>query len=179
MRSFLVAVFMAVLPLAADTPCPCDPSKPETMKERQCSLCGEAEKQPANIDIFFLKDINPRKPNRLLALPRAHTDGMHGLSHMTVEARTRFWTEVIDKARSLWGDRWAVAYNGDRVRTQCHTHVHIGQLLEGVEEEPVAVVNSIAEIPDPGENAVWIHPAQGGKLHVHQGGQIAETVLLR
>ena len=52
------------------------------MKRRQCSLCREAEKQPADQSIFFLKDINPRKPNRWLALPRAHFGGLHHLHDM-------------------------------------------------------------------------------------------------
>ena len=55
---------------SAATECACDPQKPETMEARQCSLCREAERQPANPTIFFLKDINPRKPNRWLALPK-------------------------------------------------------------------------------------------------------------
>jgi diadenosine tetraphosphate (Ap4A) HIT family hydrolase len=179
MRSSIAAVIaVALAPLFAQTPCHCDPSKPETMKQRQCSLCNEAEKQPENIEVFFLKDINPHKPNRTLALPRAHGGGHHALSEMTPEARTRFWTAAIERAKSIWGGDWAVAYNGDRVRTQCHAHVHLGKLLPGVEEDNFVIVNSIAEIPVPDGTAMWIHPVDG-KLHVHTGGQIAETVLLR
>ena len=53
--------------------CRCDASNIAAMEEhRECSLCIEAEKQPAYVDVFFLKDKNPTKPNRLLALPRMH-----------------------------------------------------------------------------------------------------------
>ncbi len=179
MRSLVAAMLAAaVFPIFAETPCNCDPEKPETMKQRQCSLCNEAEKQPAGTEVFFLKDINPLKPNRTLALPRAHTIGNHALSDMPGDARARFWTAAIEKAKSTWGNDWAVAYNGDSVRTQCHAHVHLGKLLPGVEEDNFIVVNSIADIPTPDGQAMWIHPVNG-KLHVHKGGQIAETVLLR
>lgn len=162
----------------ADTPCQCDPSQPESMKERQCSLCAEAEKQPAGIDAFFLKDANPRKPNRTLALPRLHTPGVHPLDALPEQARIRLWTAAIAKAKELWGDEWAVAYNGDRVRTQCHAHIHIGKLLPGVESGEFVVITSPAEIvPKPGEG-VWVHPVNG-KMHMHTGEQICETVLLR
>ena len=36
----------------------------ETLDARPCSLCREAEKQPADTRIFFLKDVNPTKPGR-------------------------------------------------------------------------------------------------------------------
>lgn len=175
---FLSFALAAIIPLAAETPCRCDPAQPETMKARECSLCAEAEKQPPDVHVFFLKDINPRKPNRLLILPRRHTPELHPIAELPVEERTRFWTAAIEKAKSLWGPDWAVAYNGDRVRTQCHAHAHIGKLLPGVEAGDFVVVNSPAEIPVPKTEAIWIHPVEG-KLHVHTGEQIAETVLLR
>ncbi len=68
--------------------CACDPAKPESMAARECGLCREAESQPADVAVFFLKDINPRKPNRWLALPRAHA---HAFDDMTAEARTALW----------------------------------------------------------------------------------------
>ncbi len=148
------------------------------MKQRQCSLCNEAEKQPAGIDVFFLKDANPHKANRLLVLPRMHVKGPHHLEDLPPDLRVRLWTAAIEKAKSLWGDDWAVAYNGDRVRTQCHAHIHIGKLLPGVEAGDFVVINSAAEIaPKPGEG-VWVHPVNG-KMHMHTGEQITETVLLR
>lgn len=173
-----VAAVLVSMVLFADTPCACDPAQPESMKERQCSLCGEAEKQPPGTAVFFLKDANPRKANRTLALPRQHAPGLHSLSSLSETARVELWTAAIAKAKEVWGNDWAVAYNGDRVRTQCHTHIHIGKLLPGVEAGEFVVIASPAEIvPKPGEG-VWIHPADG-KMHMHTGEQICETVLLR
>lgn len=176
--SLLGLCVCTTLALRADTPCPCDPAKPETMKERQCSLCVEAEKQPAGTEFFFLRDINPRKPNRLLILPRVHTDGIHPFAALPADLRTRYLTAAMEKAKSLWGDDWAIAYNGDRVRTQCHTHIHIGKLLPGVEAGDFTVISSLSEFRVPEGSGFWIHPVDG-KLHVHTGEQIAETVLLR
>jgi diadenosine tetraphosphate (Ap4A) HIT family hydrolase len=164
----------------AQTVCNCDPAKPETMKARQCSLCEEAEKQPAGAEFFVVKDANPSKPNRTLLLPREHTPGQHPLRDLTAEQRTAFWSAAVDKARQLWGDDWAVAWNSDRVRTQCHAHLHIGKLLPGVETENFIVVNSPSEIPLPKDvnDGIWVHQVNG-KLHVHTGEIITETVLLR
>lgn len=162
------------------TICNCDPAKPETMKERQCSLCNEAEKQPAGAEFFVLKDANPAKPNRTLILPREHTPGQHPLGEMPAGERTAFWTAAIDKAKQLWGNDWGIAWNSDRVRTQCHAHLHIGKLLPGVETDNFVVVSSPSEIPLPKDvnDGLWIHPVNG-KLHVHSGEIITETVLLR
>src|SRR5690348_1826035 len=63
--------------------CACDISNPETLAPRECALCKEAEAQPAAQPVFFLKDNNPRKPNRWLALPRAHGKGGHPFAEMT------------------------------------------------------------------------------------------------
>jgi hypothetical protein len=180
MRSFflILAAFYGGALVYAETPCHCDPRQPETLKARECSLCAEAEKEPADAEFFFRRDINPRKPNRLLALPRIHTREQHPLAELPPGLRARYWTLAIDKAKELWGPDWAVAYNGDRVRTQCHAHIHIGKLLPGVEFGDFTIVNSPAEIVVlPGEG-VWVHPVDG-KLHVHTGEQITETVLLR
>ncbi len=149
------------------------------MKDRQCSLCNEAEKQPASAAVFFLRDANPRKPNRWLALPRRHTEGIHRMSDLSVGERAELWSAAIAKAREVWGDNWAVAYNGDLVRTQCHTHIHIGKLLPGVEAGEFIEVGSAAQIPAPKVDGFWIHPAANGRMHVHTGEQITETVLLR
>jgi hypothetical protein len=159
--------------------CNCDPARPETLAARECSLCREAERQPHQVEIFFLKDSNPRKPNRWLALPRDHGGGLHSLADLPRQQRTRLWQAAIEKARSLWGDQWGLAYNGDRVRTQCHAHIHIGRLLKGVETRKFVVVNGPAQIPMPKDGTgLWIHP-QGKKLHVHLGEQTTETVLFR
>ena len=98
------------------------------MQLRQCSLCAEADKQPPGTRIFFVKDRNPNKPNRWLALPVKHLEGQHHLHEMTTAERTELWTAAIAKAKELFGDKdWGVAYNGPTVRTQCHTHLHIGR----------------------------------------------------
>jgi diadenosine tetraphosphate (Ap4A) HIT family hydrolase len=174
----IAALFAASVSVWAATECACDPVQPETMKLRQCSLCNEAEKQAESVEVFFLKDINPRKPNRWLALPRKHGSGLHHLHDLTHKERTALWTAAIRKAKELWGDEWGVAYNGERVRTQCHTHVHIGKLLKGIETSRFIVIDSPAMIPAPEGEGLWIHPA-GRKLHVHLGEQTTETALLR
>ena len=160
--------------------CACDISNPSTLAARECGLCKEAETQPADARVFFLKDNNPRKPNRWLALPRFHGKGGHSFAEMTAAQRTEFWTAALSKAKELWGDNWGIGYNGELSRTQCHAHVHIGKLLPGVESDNFVVVSGPAEIPLPkNETGMWVHPIEGGKLHVHLDEQICETVLLR
>ena len=172
-------LLLAGVALAGVRGCACDPDKPETMAARECGLCREADKQTPETTVFFLKDINPRKPHRLLALPRAHMGGGHGLGDMTPAERTALWAAAIEKARSIWGDDWGLAYNGDESRTQCHAHLHIGKLLEGIETRNFIVVDGPSQIPVPRDGeGLWVHPS-GGKLHVHLGEQITETVLLR
>jgi hypothetical protein len=177
-RSPLAAVLFTLGIASAATECACDAARPETLNARQCSLCREAEKQPLESAIFFLKDINPRKPNRWLALPRAHGEERHHLHDLSPRERTKLWTAAIEKAKSLWGDDWGLAYNGENVRTQCHTHIHIGKLLKGIETSRFIVVSKPSQIPAPPGEGLWIHPA-GKKLHVHLGEQTTETVLLR
>lgn len=178
LRGLFIALLFSAIGILAATECNCDPGKPETMEARQCSLCREAEKQPSTERVFLLKDINPRKPNRWLALPRAHGGGLHHLHEMTPADRTALWTTAIDKAKSMWGDDWGVAYNGEKVRTQCHTHVHIGKMLPHVESQHFVVVSEPSQIPAPVGEGLWIH-GTGNKLHVHLGEQTTETVLMR
>ena len=178
MRSF---VFFVSICAYAQTPCTCDVKVPETLKARQCSLTRVTEEQPENVVVYFLPDANPKKPNRLLILPREEKIGMQRIADLAPETRLELWTKAIEKAKEKWGDRWGIAYNGDNVRTQCHVHVHIGRLIEGVEAGDFLVVDGPAQIPVPGSADVggyWIHPVNG-KLHVHTGEQICETVLLR
>ena len=52
--------------------CQCDVTRPETLAVRECSLCKAAEAQPLEPAFFLLRDANPNKPNRWLALPRFH-----------------------------------------------------------------------------------------------------------
>jgi hypothetical protein len=179
-----------------DQPCACDPAKPETMQARECSLCREAETQPADVLYFFLKDINPRKPNRWLILPRAHSVGMHHLK-MEPAQSAQFWKVAIEKASSQWGSQWALAANGERSRTQCHAHVHIGKLLEEAAAEEEQYLFNLNASPAPGKAAVayagpaelriptagegfWIHPVQGRlHLHIEDPSSACEFVLLR
>lgn len=173
-----LAVCIALAPAAHSdiiSHCDCDPARPETLKARECGLCREAEKQPPGETIFFLKDINPTKPNRWLVLPRAHE---HSLAAMTPEERTALWTAAIAKGKELFGDGWGLALNGRKVITQCHVHVHIGKLLPGIETDNFIVVSRPEDFPVPKDTGLWIHP-QGSQYHVHLGEQITETVLLR
>ena len=150
------------------------------MEAHRCGLCREAERRPVGEPFVFVKDSSPYKPNRWLILPRPHsTDGRLPLSKLTAKERAAFWRAAIGKARALWGDDWGLALNGDEVRSQCHTHVHIGRLLQGVETGKPLVVDGPAAIPVPKDGSgLWIHP-QGKRLHVHLGEQKTETVLLR
>jgi len=173
--------FVLLLPARSDVRgCHCESLPPaEMQKQRECSLCVEAEKQPPYIEVFFLKDANPTKPNRLLVLPRAHAPGAHRLASLSPELRHLLWATAIMKAQETWGDGWAIAYNGDERRTQCHTHLHIGKLLPDQEAGQPVVVKSAADIPTPADGTgLWVHPVDG-KLHVHLGQQVNETVLMR
>jgi diadenosine tetraphosphate (Ap4A) HIT family hydrolase len=176
---------VAALAVRADVRnCACDAGNPVTLEARECSLCREALKQPADRAIFLLKDNNPTKPNRWLAIPRAHFSSSSPLDSMTPAERAELWDVAIGKGREMWGDAWAIAMNGDLSRTQCHPHVHIGKLLPGNESEDAAYGNAFyvdkpEDIPPPKDGeGLWFHPA-AGKLHVHEGAQINETVLMR
>jgi hypothetical protein len=125
-----------------------------------------------------VKDSSPRKPNRWLALPRQHSPGMHSMASLPGNVRVELWRVAISKAKEMWGDQWGVAYNAERLHTQCHVHVHIGKLIDGVEAGEFKVVAGLEEIPLPGKDGLWIHPVDG-KLHVHLGEQVTENVLLR
>lgn len=167
-------------PLDADVRgCQCDVTHPESLAaQKECSLCAEAEKVPAYQEVFFLKDRNPTKPNRILALPRVHTPGAHPLSSLSADQRHVLWAAAVARAAEAWGDGWAIAYNGEEKRTQCHAHLHIGKLLPDQENEHFIVVTTVGDIPAPEHAGLWVHPV-GGKLHVHLGEQVNETVLER
>jgi hypothetical protein len=176
----LLLVLCAALPIRAEIGCACDASKPETLQARECSLCREAEALPLDPPVFVLKDASPRKPQRWLTLPRSHGQrGAEALAGRTAQERLLLWTAAIEKAKSLWGEEWGLAINGVTTRTQCHTHIHVGKLLKGVETGRFIVVDGPAKIPAPEDDSgLWVHPV-GRKLHVHLGEQITETVLLR
>lgn len=170
-------MLLAAAALRADlVTCDCDPSRPQTLEARQCSLCREAERQAPDIKVFFLKDVNATKPNRWLALPKSHPRSMELLD---AGQRAELWSAAIAKAKSLFGDDWAIAYNAPSVQTQCHVHVHIGKLIPGVETSQFITATKIEDIPAPPKGeGFWIHP-QGNLFHVHTGEQITETVLER
>lgn len=176
----LCLIFLGAPPLPADvSACACDPARPATLEARECSLCQEAEKQAPDVEVFLLKDISPRKPNRWLALPRSHAQGPHALHDMPAAERARLFRAAIAKARELWGEEWGIAYNSERFRTQCHTHLHIGKLLKGLSPGRFVDVARAEDIPVPDDGAgFWFHPV-GRKIRVHLGEEITETVLLR
>jgi hypothetical protein len=174
----LPAIILALV-LADARNCACDVSKPETMASVNCSLCREAEKQPLEQGVFFLKDANPGKPNRTLALPRKHTAGPHNLFDLDGADRAELFNAAIAKGKELWGDQWGVAYNGVERRTQCHGHVHIGKLVADAEAGDFTVLDSAADIVVPKDGAgFWIHSVNG-KIHEHAGEQVNEFKLER
>jgi hypothetical protein len=174
----LPAIILALV-LADVRNCACDVTKPETMASANCSLCKEAEKQPLEQGAFFLKDANPSKPNRTLALPRKHTAGPHNLFDLEAADRTELFNAAIAKGKELWGDQWGVAYNGVERRTQCHGHVHIGKLVADAEAGDFTVLDNVADIVVPKDGTgFWIH-AVNGKIHEHAGEQVNEFKLER
>jgi diadenosine tetraphosphate (Ap4A) HIT family hydrolase len=174
---FLPALFLlSALALGDVRNCVCDLASAESMAKRECGLCREAEKQPADELVFFVKDASPTKPNRWLALPRVH---QRDLADLKPAERLALWTGAIAKAHELWGDEWGLAANSLARRSQCHLHVHIGKLLDGAENSDFVLVTDPAEIPLPREGGgIWVHPV-GGKLHVHLGQDAPETLLMR
>jgi len=175
----VIPFLLAMLWLADVRDCACDATQPASLEARQCSLCKAAEAQPAEPAVFFLRDVNPTKPNRWLALPRAHYPGPHSLGEMSAAERTALWAGAMKKGEEVWGADWGLAYNGDERRTQCHGHIHIGKLNADAETDKFVVVAGPSEIPVP-ENGtgLWVHPV-AGKLHVHTGEQVTEFNLMR
>jgi len=179
MPSLAALCLMLAAAVRADvSQCACDPAKPETMQARNCSLCAEAEKQPPGVEFFLLKDINPRKPNRWLALPRAHRPGAHDLHMYPKPVRDRLWHFAIRAAQEKFGSEWGIAYNGAQVRTQCHLHLHIGRFVRAAETGRFKFVRRVEDFPAPEDSGLWVHPVEGG-FHVHLGEQITETALVR
>jgi diadenosine tetraphosphate (Ap4A) HIT family hydrolase len=175
-RHLLLVSLAASLARADIVTCACDHTRPETLEARPCSLCREAEKQPADTHIFFLRDVNPSKPNRWLALPRTHA---RSFDRLPAELRSELLRAAMDKAKALFGDGWAIAYNAPEVQTQCHVHLHLGKWMPAVENSQFVSVQRIEEVPVPPKGeGFWVHPA-GNALHVHTGDQITETVLVR
>ncbi len=176
--SVAALAFYALLPL---TPlpvvgCPCDHAEPDSLNPRVCSLCGTAERQSE--PIYFLKDINPRKPNRYLALPKMHGRGFQSTAHLPPDLRGTLWRRAAERAEELYPGRWGLAQNSHYFRTQCHAHIHIGPLSPEVEDVGGTVYHSAAEIPNVGpEQGLWLHPRDGGYC-VHLDRDLAEIVLV-
>ncbi|MES1261587.1 MAG: hypothetical protein ABUS49_07625 [Acidobacteriota bacterium] len=181
MRFRVLLLLLTVCSAPADVrDCVCDLASPALSETRACSLCVEAEKHSPDDKVFLVQDIDPSKPNRWLAVPRAVYDGANPLARMSAEERLRLWTTAIAKGREMWGDSWAVAMNGDIARRQCHAHVHIGKLLVTDEVTETGVyIDGPVRLPAIADGTgIWFHPAGRG-LHVHTGEQITETVLMR
>jgi len=178
----LPVTVLCLLPLSrADVrTCTCDVAIPATLEARECSLCREAEKQPADVAFFYVKDTNPTKPNRWLAMPRIHGGHPEVLTDLTEEERTAYWTAAIAKAREVWpNETWGVALNSTEKRTQCHIHIHIGKLMAGIVDDNFTAVDGPADIPAPADGGgVWVHPVNG-RLHVHAGIPDGELKLER
>ena len=176
MRLLVIALFLGTRVFGQE--CVCDHAA-QNYSDRSCGLCAEVDKAPVDQMVVFVKDNDPRKPNRWLALPRRPTSGkIQVLSDLSVAERAELFRQTIARAREIWGDRWGLAMNGIRSRGQCHAHVHIGRLIEGVEWGPFQEINAPEEVPDPGDLGLWIHPVANGKLHVHVE-MSTETVLAR
>lgn len=157
--------------------CPCDHAEPESLGPRVCSLCKTAER--ATDAVYFLKDINPHKPNRYLALPKAHDSGLQAVGELPSNLRTQVWTEAITEAERLFGARWGLAHNSYFFRTQCHAHIHMGPLSPEVADENGALYAKPDDFPAVGaEQGIWVHP-KDGEYCVHLDRDLAEVVLIR
>ncbi len=157
--------------------CPCDHAELSSLSSQVCSLCETAEKRTS--DVYFLKDINPHKPNRYLALPRAHDKGFQSSADLSEPLHARLWTRAAERAQELYPDRWGLAQNGHYFRTQCHAHIHIGPLRPEIDDKGGEVVGRAEGIPNVGpEQGIWIHPKDSGYC-VHLDRDLAEIVLVR
>jgi diadenosine tetraphosphate (Ap4A) HIT family hydrolase len=180
--SGLLAIVTAALLLPANPPfpvvgCPCDHARPDTLEARVCSLCKTAEEQTD--DVYFLKDISPAKPNRYLALPREHGDGIQSVGELQDDLRNKVWAEAIEEAGRLFGLRWGLAHNSHFFRTQCHAHIHMGPMSPEVRDEGGTLYDSPADFPAvPADQGIWVHP-KDGKYCVHLDRSLAEVVLIR
>jgi hypothetical protein len=175
----LTALLMApgASSVAGMADCACDAAQTATLARHECSLCAVAEQHASGPDYFAIRDASPAKPNRWLALTRFHAKQPEELAGIEAGRRADYWKFAIEKARELWGERWGLAVNSVERRTQCHMHIHIGRLVEGVEDRNFVVVKSPDQIPLPRpRDGIWVHPAPGG-FHVHWGNQAPELLL--
>ncbi|HRJ21527.1 MAG TPA: hypothetical protein PLF84_20960 [Bryobacteraceae bacterium] len=175
----LAGLFAPVHLLADVSQCACDWSNPESLKVRNCSLSNEARKQPEGVEFFVLKDINPRKPGRWLALPRNPGPGSHDLHELSKAERTRLWNFAMTEAEKRFpGRTWGLAYNGSKVRTQCHLHIHIGKWVTAAQTDKFRLVKRVEDLPAPAEGGILLYPVPGGFM-VLTGEQTMETALVR
>ena len=156
--------------------CPCVHGNPETLKSRVCSLCNTAENKTA--EIYFLKDINPRKPNRYLALPKSHSREMQSTSELPKGLRSKLWLAAANRGEELFPGTWGVAQNSHYFRTQCHAHLHIGPLSPEVQDVNGTLYSSVDDLPNVRpENGIWMHP-KDGQYCVHLDRDLTEIVLV-
>jgi hypothetical protein len=170
--------FVCLTAYADISGCSCVPGSPEISRDRTCSLTLESLKQPSGTSVFILKDNNPRKPNRWLALPGGTGPAAMFIEKMRQERRAELWRAALAKAREMFGEQWGLAVNGPRVRTQCQMHIHIGKFAAAAENRKFLVVNRIEDVPLRPEDGLFVHGA-GDKIHVHYGEQTTETALMK
>jgi diadenosine tetraphosphate (Ap4A) HIT family hydrolase len=181
-RAGILALLFAAWALLAHPPlpvvgCPCDHADPASLDARVCSLCKTAEAHDG--DVYFLKDINPSKPNRYLALPRVHGAGLQAVGELPPDLRKKVWTQAIARARELFGERWGLAHNSHLFRTQCHAHIHMGPLSPEIADEGGKLYDSPRDFPAVGAaQGIWLHP-KDGRYCVHLDRDLAEVVLVR
>ncbi len=173
-------LLLACASIAAPRPvveCPCDHAASESLQLRVCSLCKTAEDHSG--PIYFLKDINPHKPNRYLALPKTHGSGFQSTSSLAPALRAQLWKSAIERAEDIFPGRWGIAENSHFFRTQCHAHLHIGPLSPEVEDSDGSLYDSTADFPNPApRGGMWLHPKDGAYC-VHLDRDLAEIVLVR
>ena len=157
--------------------CPCDHARADSLGNRVCSLCKTAEKE--SDEIYFLRDINPLKPNRYLALPKPHDSGFQSTADLSDEMRAKLWSHAAERAEELYPGHWGLAQNSHFFRTQCHAHIHIGPLSPEVDDIGGMLVATAGELPNIGpEQGLWLHP-RNGVFCVHLDRDLAEIVLVR
>lgn len=146
------------------------------MLGRECALTLITLQSGLESPVFFIRDSNPSKPNRWLAIPHSLR---HTINDMSAGERNAFWTAAIAKASELWGNDWAIAVNSLDRRSQCELHAHIGKLLDTADRSGGVLVKGPADIPLPEDGAgIWFHP-QASQLCVHLNAPAGELNLMR
>ncbi len=175
----VVGALCGLVPLVpmAVVSCPCDHARTDSLGSRVCSLCQTAETESE--EIYFLRDINPLKPSRYLALPKPHGSGFQSTADLSEELRAKLWSRAAERAEELYPGRWGLAQNSHFFRTQCHAHIHIGPLSPEVDDIGGTLVATAEEVPNVGpEQGIWMHPRKA-MFCVHLDRDLAEIVLVR